>query len=258
MKSRKWIISGIALTVVGAIVFSWAWNACTASGKKSKKEIYPFYQGLEIGPKISKSIIDKIKNQYTLEPVLQGDLVQHDFILKNDSKTPLELKKVRSCCGSLVDHYTRRIEPGQEGVVSVVLLTDRYGGQEIRATVLLTTSDAERPEISIELACFVKKFADISEYTIMLDGSLRQPVEGTSMVVPADNYPFTITGIIPRKGIDILYGYKEIQKDGKKGYEITAKNKRTKPGVIRDILFIQTDHPEKPEFKIRVQGKITE
>jgi len=92
----------------------------------------------------------------------------------------------------------------------------------------------------------------------MLDGSIHQPIEGISVVVPAENYPFTITGIIPRKGIDILYGYQEIEMNGKKGYRITAKNKRTKPGVIRDILFVQTDHPEKPEFKIRVQGKITE
>lgn len=258
MKSRKWIITGIALAIVGAIIFAWVWNACTASGKKSKKEIYPFYQGLELGPKISKSVIDKTKNRYVMEPVLQGDLVQHDFMLKNDSQQPLELKKVQSCCGSLVDNYTRRIEPGETGVVSVVLLTDRYGGQEIHATVLLTTSDAGRPEITIDISCYVKKFADISEHTIMLDGSLRQPIEGTSMVVPADNYPFSVTGIIPRKGIDILYSYEEIQTAGRKGYRITAKNKREKPGVIRDILFVQTDHPAKPEFKIRVQGKITE
>jgi hypothetical protein len=92
----------------------------------------------------------------------------------------------------------------------------------------------------------------------MLDGSLHQPIEGTSIVVPAKDYPFTITGIKPRKGIDILYSYEEIQQDGKKGYRITAKNKRKKSGVIRDILFVQTDHPARPEFKIRVQGKITE
>jgi hypothetical protein len=179
-------------------------------------------------------------------------------MLKNESKAPLELKKVQSCCGSLVDNHTRRIEPGQTGVISVVLLTDRYGGKEIQGTILVTTSDAGRPEITIDISCYVKKFADISEHTIMLDGSVRQPIEATSTVVPAEEYPFTITGIKPRKGIDIHHSYKEIQKDGKKGYLITAKNKRKKSGVIRDILFVQTDHPARPEFKIRVQGKITE
>jgi len=258
MKSKKWIIVVIAFALVGLILSAWAWNITTSPRKKVKKQKFPFYKGLEMEPKYSKSVIDKIKNHYVFEPVLQGDLVKHDLMLKNNSATPLELKKVLSCCGSLVDAYTRKIEPGETGVISVVLLTDRYGGKEIHGTIRAVTNDPNRPEITIDISCEVKKFADISEHKIMLDGSIHQPIEGTSVVVPAEEYPFTITGIKPRKGIDIHYSYKEIQKDGKKGYLITAKNKRTKSGVIRDILFVQTDHPARPEFKIRVQGKITE
>jgi len=258
MKSKKWIIIGIILTITGLIITAWAWNFTTSPEKKVRKQKFPFYKGLEQAPIYSKSVIDKTKNHYVFEPVLQGDLVQHDFMFQNDSAAPLELKKVQSCCGCLVEDYTRKIAPGQTGVISVVLLTDRYGGKEIRGIIRAFTNDPDRPEITIDISCDVKKFADISEHTIMLDGSVHQPIEATSIVVPAEEYPFTITGIKPRKGIDIQYSYKETQKDGKKGYLITAKNKRKKSGVIRDILFVQTDHPARPEFKIRVQGKITE
>ncbi len=258
MKSRKWIIAGIIVTITGLIFSAWAWNFTTSSKKKVKKQKFPFYQGMEMKTKPSKSVIDNIKSHYVFEPVLQGDLAQHEFTLKNDSAAPLELKQVRGCCGCLVENYTPTIEPGQTGVISVVLLTDQYGGKEIQGIIQATTNDPDRPEIIINITCEVKKFVDISEYMITLDGSLHQPIQGTSIVVPAEEYPFTITGIKPRKGIDILYSYKEIQQDGKKGYLITAQNKRTESGVIRDILYVQTDHPARPEFKIRVQGRITE
>jgi hypothetical protein len=261
MKSKKWIFFGISLVIAGLILTAWALNFQSAPDKpeqKVKKQKYPFYKGLEPEPKYSKSVIEKTKSRYVFEPVLQGDLVRHDFMLKNETSEPLELKKVRSCCGSLVENYSRRIDPGQTGVIAAVLLTDRYGGQEMSGIIQAVTGDPDAPEITIDFSCRVKKFADISVYRIMLNGPWHQPIEGTSIVIPAEAYPFTITGIKPRKGIDILYNYEEIRKEGKKAYRITVKNKRKKSGVIRDILFIQTDHPERPEFKIRVQGIITD
>ena len=33
-------------------------------------------------------------------------------------------------------------------------------------------------------------------------------------------------------------------------------NTRTKPGPYQDVLFVQTDHPERPEFRIRVEGRL--
>jgi hypothetical protein len=67
-----------------------------------------------------------------------------------------------------------------------------------------------------------------------------------------------ITGLKIKKGLDITYGYKEIKRSGKKGYLIMAKNKRNEAGVIRDTIYVQTDNPSRPEFIIRVQGKVTD
>jgi hypothetical protein len=192
------------------------------------------------------------------DPVLQFDLVKHDFIVRNTSKQVLELKKVKACCGSLVEAYSDHILPGQEGVVKTVLLTERRGGEEIQGTIHLQTNDPVNPEWTIDVSCYVKKFADISEHTIMLSGSLRTPIEGSSVVIPTREYPFRITGVKAKKAQDITYGYRETTRDGKKGYIVSAKNIRKKPGVIRDTIYVQTDNPARPEFIIRVLGKVTE
>jgi hypothetical protein len=217
-----------------------------------------FYFGLPENPVYSKSVVESPKSSYVFDPVLQFDLVKHDFIIKNKSDHVLELKKVEACCGSLVEYHSPQIPAGKEGVIKTVLLTNRRGGEEIHGTIRAMTTDPKNPEWAIEISCFVKKFADISAYTIMLDGSLRGNLEGSSTVVPTPEYPFRIKGLKAKKGLDIVYGYKEIKQAGKKGYLIWAKNKRTVPGVIRDTIYIQTSNQSRPEFMIRVQGKVTE
>jgi len=61
-----------------------------------------------------------------------------------------------------------------------------------------------------------------------------------------------------KKGLNIVYGYKEMKQAGKKAYLITAKNKRVEAGTIWDTIYVQTDNPDRPEFIIRVQGTVTD
>jgi hypothetical protein len=104
----------------------------------------------------------------------------------------------------------------------------------------------------------VKKFADISEHTIMLNGSWKNPIESSSIVIPTAEYPFKIKSCKAKRGIFIQFGYREITIAGRKGYMIWAKNTRKEPGVIRDSIYIETTNPSRREFMIRVQGRLTD
>jgi hypothetical protein len=128
----------------------------------------------------------------------------------------------------------------------------------VNGTIRAKTNDPENPEITINVSCPIKKIASISCHKIMLDGPLNEKIVGTSIIIPEKDFPFKITGIKPKKGLDITYNYDEFEQDGRKGYVITVKRTRKKTGIFRDILFIQTDNPQRPEFKIRVQGEVSE
>jgi hypothetical protein len=255
---KNLFITSLFLGLIGIIIISWGWCSTKDTPPPVNNTTAPFYFGLPEKPVYSKSVVDSPKSRYVFNPVLQFDLVKHDFIIKNTTDQILELKKVQACCGSLVEAYSSQIPAGKEGVIRTVLLTDRRGGEEIHGTIRAMTNDPKNPEWTIDISCFVKKFADISADTIMLNGSWHNPIGGSSVVMPTAEYPFKITSYKAKRGIFITYGYKEITKAGKKGYLVWAKNIRKEPGVIRDTIYMQTDNPARPQFMIRVQGKLSD
>jgi hypothetical protein len=216
-----------------------------------------FYKGLEVKPKYSQSYVEQARGRYVFDPVLQGDIVKHDFIIKNDAKNILELSGAEGCCGCIVESYTSVIQPDQTGKISVLILTDSRGGSEINGTIKAKTNDKDRPEIAMDVSLYVKEFAALYPYRIWLEGSLKDEIVQRCIVVPNKDYPFHITGIKSRKNVWLDYSYREIKKDGEKAYEITVKNIRKKPGPYQEVLFVQTDNIARPEFKIRVEGRIS-
>ncbi|MFO7558061.1 MAG: DUF1573 domain-containing protein [Desulfobacterales bacterium] len=225
---------------------------------KNEKKEFPFYLGKRIEPVHSKSYIDQPHSTYEFEPVLQGDILKHAFIIKNNTSDVLEIKKAEGCCGCIVESSSKKIQPGLSGRISTLILTESHGGETIEGTVRATTNDKNNPEITIDVKLPVRKFADIDPYRIWMKGSYKNNIVETSTVIPGKDYPFNITDIKVRKGIDISYSWKKIEKQGRKAYEITVKNLKKEPGTYRDVLFVQTDHSARPEFRIRIEGRITE
>lgn len=255
---RRTVRAVLFIGLTGILMSAWDWSAITDIFSKKHRPRTTFYFGLPETRKYSKSFVESPNSAYVFTPVLQFDIVEHDFMIRNTSRHELELEKVKSCCGTLVESFTRRIPAGSEGMIKLIILTNRRGGEVIHGTVRAETNDAEHPEWTIDITCPVTKFADISEHIIMLEGSLHENVEGSSTVIPSAEYPFRIKGIKMKKGRDIVSGYREITQAGKKGYLITARSTRKVPGVIRDTIYVQTDNPARQEFMIRVQGRLTE
>jgi hypothetical protein len=234
--------------------------SCEEEGQPSaveEREIL-FYKGLEVEPVHSKSLVDQPHSHHVLEPALQGDVVRHDFIIRNDFEEVLEIDEVRGFPGCIVESYSRKIPPGLTGSISTLILTDSRGGEEIAGTLRARTNREELPEIAIDASLLVREFASLSPYRVWLEGSASQDLVATCIVIPNPEYPFSITGIKARKGVWFTTSYREIESEGKRGYEITVRNTRKKTGSYQDVLFVQTDHSARPEFKIRIEGRIRE
>ncbi|MEZ4568283.1 MAG: hypothetical protein R2860_15425 [Desulfobacterales bacterium] len=109
------------------------------------------------------------------------------------------------------------------------------------------------PEITIDVSCPIKQIAAIDPFKIMLNGSYNRNVRDAS-IIPEPDFPFAITGIKPKKGNGYQPQLREILQDGRKACKVTVTNHRENEAVYRMHCFIQTDHPRRPEFRIRVQG----
>lgn len=214
------------------------------------------YTGEEPRTVESRSEVRGARTSYRFEPVLQGDLVRHDFFIHNPVDERLKLTKLRMCSNCAVVGYSEEIPPGGLGRLTMVVPTDPLGGQTIESPILIETDSEALPEIRIDVTLEVREFVSLSPYRVWLEGGVDEEIVATCLVTPNEAYPFEITGIRARRGAWFTHSLEEVERDGRKAWQITLRNTRTKPGPYQDVLFIQTDHPERPEVKVRVEGRI--
>ncbi len=257
MFNKKILIVFLVITI-GLVVAFFSLGLKNDAGQVRKKRVSPFYRGLPVKTIRNNSVLLSANSQIKLPPVLQGDLVEHDILIENRSNAPIQLEKIKSCCGFLLNHYSRQIPKNGQGKISLLVITDTFGGQTIKGKITGETNDKKIAELNIGISLQVEQFAEITQHTIELTGTKKDDLIGKTKIIPIAKYPFKITGLKPQKGYFFDYSYIQVSNEKQKEYVITVKNKIKKPVIYRDMLFIQTDHPIRPELKIRVKGKITE
>ncbi len=217
---------------------------------------FRIYNGQPPKRVVGRSEIRGARGHITLEPVLQGDVVQHEVLITNDSEAPWALSNLRMCSGCMLDGVTKTIGPGESGAIGFVIPTDALGGQIVDGTIRATTGASAPATIEIGIHLEVREFAALHPYRLWLQGTAGDSIEETVIVVPNDAYPFSIREILTRKGVWIETAVRETEHEGRRAFAIDVRNTRNKPGPYQDVLFVQTDHPERPEFRIRVEGRI--
>ena len=71
--------------------------------------------------------------------VFQGEVVNHDFEIRNPGLTPLIIEDVKPACGCTKGDWTKTIAPGGTGKVSLSVKTIRFSGK-IRKTAEVITN----------------------------------------------------------------------------------------------------------------------
>lgn len=261
MKIKLLLSLGIlGLAVATALAVSTDFGRSKPTGETVKNAPQgEFYKGANEKPVYGSTQVEALTGgMYRLKPVLQGDTVEHDFLIKNTSKKIIEFKEVKSCCGLILTGHTPAIVPGATGKFSIVIVTDKFGGQTVNGRITADVIDPAQSDIVINVAMFVNKLASLSQFKIILKGSCREVLEGSTLIVPEKNHPFTVKGIKAKKGLHIEFGVKNVDSQGKKGFLVEVKNTMKKPGVYRDTLFVATDNPERPEIRVRVEAHISQ
>lgn len=180
-----------------------------SEGPQTKAPLFAIYRGAEPKRVHSKSIVDGARGQHVFEPALQGDLVLHDFIITNDRQDVLELRNVDMCTGCLLDGYSKSIQPGLQGRLSMFVPTDPYGGQEVSGPITVETNDPDRPTIRIDVSLPVREFASVSPYRVWLKGAPSTEIVASCIVIPNHAFQFSITAIRARKGVWFSHSYEE-------------------------------------------------
>ncbi|MFA5155787.1 MAG: DUF1573 domain-containing protein [Candidatus Omnitrophota bacterium] len=79
--------------------------------------------------------------------VKAGDVVKHDFVIKNDSADILRIKEINSSCGCTVSRIKKMvIKPGESTVIEVKLNSKGYSGK-IKQFIYVSTDNLDKPVI---------------------------------------------------------------------------------------------------------------
>ena len=150
------------------------------------------------------------------------------------------------------------IPPGEEGKIAIKVDTNGYGGDRLRKTIKVYTSDPQQSQIQLSVSGTVKKFATITPKNVQLIGSAGTAVKGTVAIVPEKNYPFKIVNTRAQSGRNIRYALKEEKNSEKLTYVLTIENLKQEKGRYYDKIELETDSQLKPKISIPVYGRITE
>jgi len=263
---KRWLVLAIlvvALTATGTIVLQ---SLPTATPSVSGID-YPV-PSPDNGPK-PKAVVDgELTHRFgTMAQETKGERI---WTIKNEGEGDLELKKGPSTCSCTIVNFKEGesavLKPGQKQDIRLTWETRENNGKYSKSASIVTNDPQHlkfdfvvegtvRPAVVLYPPTPTIHFPMISndeedhEYTIALSSPDKPDLKITKLtsskpdLVLVDQQPLTEKEC------------KELKIDS--GYRVTVNVKGGLPlGAFREEVVIGTDHPQKPEVKLTVTGKM--
>jgi hypothetical protein len=106
--------------------------------------------------------------------VAPGDMIVHDFELRNEGTAPLNVTDVRPACGCTVAEFDATIAPGATGKVHAVLDPSSFKGAIAKGITVLT-DDPAQPRIELTVKATVEPLINVDPGWARSDADERVP-----------------------------------------------------------------------------------
>ncbi len=104
-------------------------------------------QGGDAGPRPKLAISEPTAD---LPPVVQGEKISHDFVVKNEGTAALKIDEVIPSCGCTVISFDKEIAPGATGKIHAEVDTSKLTGGSVKS-LTVRTNDPENREVLLSL-----------------------------------------------------------------------------------------------------------
>lgn len=193
---------------------------------------------------------------YHFNPVLEGEKVTHDFIIKNKGDALLQIFSVKASCGCTAASYSKEVPPGGSGKISLSLNTKGYGGKSVNKTARVTTNDPNNKSVTLALLGNIEAYAEIEPSKAELKGAAGDNIRTEIRIIPNNRSPLRITGVKAGKGKNISIDLKEIKDQDGIHYLLSVINLSKTAAKYTDTIYLTTDSDLKPQITIKVSGEI--
>ncbi|RMG46369.1 MAG: DUF1573 domain-containing protein [Acidobacteria bacterium] len=200
-----------------------------------------------------------------------GTVVEHDFVFRNVGDAPVLITQVRPSCGCTVSDYPPRIEPGEEGAVTLRVDTSKlHSGKQVKsATVVTDAPGAERVVLEVKLDLFAALeflpkalvYLRVDQGHEKVEKILARPHRpGLKITDVVTNSPYLEATVAPAdapKRESEGEGLASLLLPREGDYWITVKVKDDAPaGLLRGEVTVRTNDESHPTGVIRVNAVV--
>lgn len=192
--------------------------------------------------------------------VAKGEVISHDFEIKNEGDAPLEISDVRPACGCTVARFDKTIAPGKTGKVSIRLKTETFSGP-ISKSVAVFTNDPQNPKLQLVAKAQVKPYIGIApgyaRYNYVQGeaiGAIKQTLwseDGHDLKILDVKVPYDYLKVEYRQASE---GERNVKATGSQWRLEISLMEDAPVGALREHVTVVTDHPKQKVVNIPISG----
>lgn len=206
--------------------------------------------GTEGGPRL---VCDKPEFDFGI--VDNNTSVEHVFVLKNEGDKPLDIKKVRACCGASAKLEKNIVAPGSNTTVKVKLSLRGRTGRQRKAMVVMS-NDPKQPNYQLVITGIATTEIDVRpSFVYFRDIGENDVVEKRVVISSKPDIVFHVTNVVSTS--DRYVVEQKTVEHGKK-YELTVRTVPPLPlGVTSGNVIVRTDYPKRARIPVRVTVRVS-
>ena len=213
-----------------------------------------------------------VKDNINVGTVAKGEVIEQDFILRNDGAADLHITDVKPACGCTVSKFDKVIAPGKEGKVHLTVDTKAFSGMISKSAVVLT-DDPASPQLTVFIQANVKPFVEVLPYGFFRIQGLVGEEISNELTLVSDEAGFKPTnpqvlaqgpdGLLPAtymsaKVAPLAEKDRAVGK-GANQWKVTLTAAKSAPvGIPAGVVKVATGLAKQPEVEMRISGSIAE
>lgn len=190
--------------------------------------------------------------------IWSGPLLRHEFVIRNDGKSPLEITKVRPACGCTVaGSYPKTIAPGESGRFPFTIDSSKLRSR-FEKPITISSNDPATPDLLLKLAGDCKRYVEVTppsaNFTKVVGAETRE-----QKITLTNNSEQPIQMKLEPLAEGSRFAAELSEKTPGNVYELTVRmNPPYQVGTWRDQVKVSTNHETFKQFDIPVLAVVPE
>lgn len=186
----------------------------------------------------------------------QRQSVKHPFKFKNAGDATLLIENIKTTCGCTGTLLSKeKLDPGEEGAIEVTYTSGLSGGRKTKS-VFVQSNDPEQPRLKLDITANVVVPVEVRPMRLYWPVKRNQESTRTIQLIYQPEHSLNVKKMTFTTEA-FSASVRPMSNHHSPGYYIDITYDGSLPmGHFREVLTIETDNPEHPNLRVRVDGKV--